>query len=127
MKSNKILLLVIGGISILLIFGMVMLILLYIRRPVPVPDSGNSESPARSATTTVPTLPTQPTQPPDAPYILGQWEGKLALFTPPDAYPRQVYDIYLSAFPIEEQRRLEAGIPAQNEVELAALLEDFTS
>ena len=101
--------------------------ILYIRRPVPVPDSELSDPSVRTTSTAPSTASTQTTQPPDAPYILGQWEGKLALFTPPDAYPRQIYDVYLSAFPPEEQRRLEAGIPAENEVELAALLEDFTS
>lgn len=61
-------------------------------------------------------------------YILGEWDGKLAVFTMPQTdTPSKVYDVYLSSLPAEEQTRLEAGIPVYDEKKLQSLLEDYTS
>jgi len=60
-------------------------------------------------------------------YIMGVWEDKLALFTPHDTSPNQVYDVYLPSLPEEEQLRLRNGIEIYDERALASLLEDYTS
>ncbi|HIW72929.1 MAG TPA: hypothetical protein H9684_01260 [Firmicutes bacterium] len=59
--------------------------------------------------------------------VLGEWEGKLAVFSPNGISPDEVYDVYISTLPEEEQRRLEEGIPVYDEKTLAGLLEDYTS
>lgn len=60
-------------------------------------------------------------------YVVGQWEGLLAVYAAGEQQPITVYDIYIGTFPQEEQVRLTAGIPAADEVTLARLLEDYTS
>ena len=60
-------------------------------------------------------------------HIVGEWEGRLAVFSEGRQTPDQVYDVYISTLPEEEQKRLETGIPASSEKELASLLEDYTS
>lgn len=61
-------------------------------------------------------------------YVIGEWNGKLAVFTMPRTdTPSKVYDVYLSSLPAEEQTRLKAGIPVYNEQKLQSLLEDYTS
>ena len=59
--------------------------------------------------------------------ILGEWEGKLAVFAPNGISPQEVYDVYISTLPEEEQQKLEQGIPVYDEGTLAGLLEDYTS
>ncbi|MDD2362182.1 MAG: hypothetical protein PHH84_04400 [Oscillospiraceae bacterium] len=60
-------------------------------------------------------------------YMIGSWEDKLAVFAPPDTAPYQVYDVYLSTLPEEEQQRIKNGIQVFDESTLTALLEDYTS
>ena len=62
-----------------------------------------------------------------AAYTIGGWQGKLAVYVGGSNTPRDVYDIYISSFPPQEQEKLTAGIPVQNEEELNSLLEDYTS
>lgn len=59
--------------------------------------------------------------------LLGVWEGKLALFAEGMDTPDEVYDVFISTLPEEEQARLEKGIVVQSEEELAGWLEDYTS
>ncbi|HJD23418.1 MAG TPA: hypothetical protein H9694_04645 [Firmicutes bacterium] len=59
--------------------------------------------------------------------VLGEWEGKLAVFAPNGISPQEVYDVYISTLPEEEQQKLEQGIPVYDEGTLAGLLEDYTS
>lgn len=59
--------------------------------------------------------------------VLGEWNGKLALFVGGNPVPDEVFDVYLVSLPEEEQERLTAGIPVADETELARLLEDYTS
>ena len=58
---------------------------------------------------------------------MGTWQGKLAVFVPPDTNPDRVYDVYLSSLPEEERSHLEQGIPIYDDASLARLLEDYTS
>ena len=62
-----------------------------------------------------------------ASYVVGEWEGRLAVYSAGRQTPDQVYDVYISTLPEEERKRLEEGIPVSTEKELASLLEDYTS
>ena len=44
-----------------------------------------------------------------------------------ESSPDEVFDVYVSTLPPEEQQRISAGIEVADEVELARLLEDYTS
>ena len=94
-------------------------------------DGGEDPAPEReplssSATVTGAESPAPASEPVET-YIVGEWEGRLAVFAEGRQTPDQVYDVYISTLPEEEQKRLEAGIPASDEKELASLLEDYTS
>ena len=57
---------------------------------------------------------------------VGQWEGKLAVFSSQNNTPTAVYDVFIASLPPDEQTALRAGIAVQTEAELQALLEDYT-
>ena len=59
--------------------------------------------------------------------ILGEWEGKLAVFAPNAISPDEVYDVYISTLPEEEQRRLEQGAAVYDQQLPLGLLGGFTS
>ncbi len=58
--------------------------------------------------------------------ILGEWEGRLAIFFPGEPFPEQVYEVRLITLPQEEQERLSAGIPVESVAALSRYLEDYT-
>ena len=60
-------------------------------------------------------------------YRVGEWEGQLAVFLEGQTRPDQVYDVYISTLPEEEQERLAAGIRVADDAALQRLLEDYTS
>lgn len=78
----------------------------------------SAPAPSATAQTTVPTAVAR---------VLGEWNGKLALFVGGNPVPDEVFDVYLVSLPEEEQERLTAGIPVADETALARLLEDYTS
>lgn len=59
-------------------------------------------------------------------YTIGVWEGQVAVFERHQEYPKQVYDMPLSALPYELRQQLLEGVPAYSEAELSVLLEDYT-
>ena len=59
-------------------------------------------------------------------YVIGDWQGKVAVFEEDQPYPRQVFDVYVSTLPEPEQQKLRAGIPAEDDTQLSLLLEDYT-
>lgn len=59
-------------------------------------------------------------------YTIGAWEGQVAVFERGHRYPKQVYDMPLSALPYELRQQVLEGVPAHNEAELSLLLEDYT-
>ncbi|MBP3388260.1 MAG: hypothetical protein J6K98_00130 [Clostridia bacterium] len=66
--------------------------------------------------------------PREAGWILGVWEGKLAVFAAGSPEPSRVYEeVYIASLPDEEQTRLREGILAADNTTLASLLEDYTS
>ncbi len=109
---------VIGGTVLLL----ALLLFLVMRSPAEEAPAPASEGPSGGGQT-------EATEAPSSRMIciLGEWEGKLAVFAPNAISPDEVYDVYISTLPEEEQRRLEEGIAVYDEQTLLGLLEDYTS
>ena len=63
----------------------------------------------------------------EAGWILGVWNGQLAVFAPGAPEPYELYDIYIASLPEEEQARLQGGVIAKSKSDLESLLEDYTS
>lgn len=55
----------------------------------------------------------------------GVYEGRLALFCG-GSTPDTVYDVWVSALPDEERKRLEAGVPIADRAAYLALLQEYT-
>jgi hypothetical protein len=73
-------------------------------------------------------LPGSTPTPVDQPrYVIGSWEGQVAVFEGQAAYPMQVFDVYVSTLPEEERTKVQTGIPVADETQLYQLLEDYTS
>jgi len=72
----------------------------------------------------------EPEQPPEENasfcFTLGEWEGRLAVYTGGELKPSQVLDIPLAALPEPDRQLLRDGIPLRNEEELRRAIEDFT-
>ena len=83
------------------------------------PEAEESQPPVSSAVQE--SVPAQPSR------VLGVWEGKLALYLGVNPVPDEVFDVFITTLPEEEQERLRAGIPITSDTELALLLEDYTS
>lgn len=62
-----------------------------------------------------------------APYMLGEYQGKVASYHTGNSEPLEVFDIYLDSLPTVNQQELLRGIPAQSLQELQRLIEDYTS
>ena len=80
-----------------------------------------------------PQLPEQ-SQPPavqpesqDHEYILGEWEGRLAVYRTGESEPDSVLDVYLGLLPPADAQALREGIPVEDQTELDRRLEDFMS
>lgn len=58
--------------------------------------------------------------------MLGEWEGRLALFEGNNTLPSQVYDVWIATLPELEQQKLKAGIVIRDDQTLWSLLEDYT-
>lgn len=115
------------GIAALLLAVLVYLIIGFSSR---IPVASGSSSPTVAATTEISaaiTTDTSTSTGTTPKYILGEWEGKLAVFIPPSSSPDRVYDVYVSSLPEEEQAKIEAGIAVYDEQTLAGLVEDYTS
>lgn len=60
-------------------------------------------------------------------YIIGEQNGKLALFLDGNAEPLEVYDTYVSDLPEADRSYIKKGIRVTSVTDLAAYLEDLTS
>ena len=60
-------------------------------------------------------------------YILGEYDGKVALYKRDFAMPVEIYDVYLSSLPESERQLLKEGITAQSDEQAQKLIEDYTS
>ena len=60
-------------------------------------------------------------------FILGERNGKLALYNGDKSEVRRIYDVYISTLPEYDRQELAAGIAVYDLDELASLIEDLTS
>ncbi len=60
-------------------------------------------------------------------YIIGEQDGKLAIFLDGNAEPLEVYDTYVSDLPESDRSYIKKGIRVTSVADLAAYLEDLTS
>ncbi len=60
-------------------------------------------------------------------YIIGQHDGKLAIFLDGNSEPLEVYDTYVSDLPEADRNYIKKGIRVTSVADLAAYLEDLTS
>lgn len=60
-------------------------------------------------------------------YILGEQDGRLAVFLPGVTEAQIVFDIYLHHLPEVDRERLRAGIRVADYQTLVTLIEDYTS
>lgn len=60
-------------------------------------------------------------------YVIGEWDGQVAVYEGGAVYPKQVYDVYIRALPAEAQEKILAGIPVEDADQLSVLLQDYTS
>ena len=64
----------------------------------------------------------------DAGYALRDWQGRLAVFSPPGAdTPAQVTDVRVRMLPLTDRLALRRGVAAADRESLARLLEDLSS
>ena len=72
-------------------------------------------------------LPDDAEETPSAMYLLGVWQGNVAVLEPTERLPMRVTETPVSSLPRPDQQALEQGIPVYTAEELAALLEDYGS
>ena len=72
-------------------------------------------------------LPDDAEETPSAMYLLGVWQGNVAVLEPKERLPMRVTEAPVSSLPRPDQQALEQGIPVYTAEELAALLEDYGS
>lgn len=61
------------------------------------------------------------------PYLLREFDGKIALFSTPYEAPNTVYPIYLNTLPELDRKRLSRGIYLPDEETVARYIADFES
>lgn len=57
--------------------------------------------------------------------IIGEWEGKVAVYIPGTDMPETVYDTMVMSLPEEERQHLYDGIEVESREALAVRLEDY--
>ncbi len=60
-------------------------------------------------------------------YIVGVYEEKIAVFTQGDSVPIEVYDVYVTTLPENDEKALRKGIEVYGKVKLKYVIEDYTS
>lgn len=60
-------------------------------------------------------------------YTFSVYQGRLALYERGFSMPVEIFDIYLDAFPQDEQEKITAGIYAESDAEIQKIIEDYTS
>ena len=95
-------------------------------RLAPVPDSPAEEMSAATPALEAQPLPAAPTEP-SARWTVGIWQGRVAVFEGDPAAPIRVMETPVAALPAADRQALEEGIPVDDPVVLAGLLEDYGS
>ena len=60
-------------------------------------------------------------------YTLSVYDGRVAVFENGEAKPVEVFDVYITSLPYNEQIKLLDGLTVSDRSELQQLIEDYTS
>ena len=93
-------------------------------RFAPVPDPPQAEELSAAPE---PLHITSARQTPPSRWTVSIWQGRVAVFEGADTQPIRVLETPVSALPPYDQQTLEAGIPVDDPVVLAGILEDYGS
>ena len=91
--------------------------------PVPEAPQQQEEAAAASQPVAVPEV----RQVPASRWTVGVWQGRVAVFEGGGTDPIRVMETPVTALPASDQRALESGIPVDDPVVLAGILEDYGS
>ena len=59
-------------------------------------------------------------------YVIGDWQGQVAVFEGRQAYPMQVFDVYVGTLPATQRQQVLDGVPVHDGEQLWQVLEDYT-
>lgn len=62
-----------------------------------------------------------------AQYRLSEYDGRIAVFENDSSMPFEVFDVYVSSLPYNEQVIIRNGLTASTKAQLQQLIEDYTS
>ena len=60
-------------------------------------------------------------------FILGEYEGKLAVLSPDKKIVHEIFDVYINTLPAYDKELLHNGIQIKSTEQLNSLIEDYTS
>ena len=60
-------------------------------------------------------------------YTLSEYKGRIALYKQGYAMPVEIYEVYTSSLPQEEQQKVKDGIDAYTDSEILKIIEAYTS
>ena len=82
-----------------------------------------------AAPDTLPSMPSLSVEntPAEAPYLLKEFDKRVAAFASDQPEPLFVSEVYVSELPKADRLLLQDGIPVQSKTELTRLLEDYCS
>ena len=60
-------------------------------------------------------------------YIIGEYDGKVAVFKENDDSPVEIFNAYTNMLPLEDAKALKSGIRVHSEDELNRIIEDYIS
>ncbi len=60
-------------------------------------------------------------------YVVREYDGKVAVFTPDSELPEEIYETYVSSLPEIDREYLSKGIYIKTGTELEEIIEDLTS
>ena len=60
-------------------------------------------------------------------YIIGEYDGKVAIFKENDDSPVEIFNSYTNMLPLEDAQALKNGIKVHSEDELNRIIEDYIS
>ncbi len=110
--------------KILIITGCAALLSILITSYIPA-HSIKSDIPPAQLPETITLSESQPVQ--DAPYLLKEYDRRIAVFSPEKETPVFVSEVYVNELPKADRRLLKEGIPVRSKKELDRLLEDYCS
>ena len=59
-------------------------------------------------------------------YVIGDWQGKVAVFEGQSDYPMQILEVQTRTLPETQRRQVQQGVPVRDGDRLWQVLEDYT-